>query len=231
MTFELLPVVDTMLELYQKPLNPERFKAYLALLEGGKKGELNLPIGGFNPMAKPHVIEKLNELKLIDAEDIITKSLVRINKKTSLNYTEFTIKVALNLADDTAGGWTNKYTTDFDSKFKISALVKRSFCTPFFWTSESFTVELIRQRTEEYVYRTLYWLQNPKPKTLADYVKQETFVTHNTRRIETKIDEKTAKQRHDFYYQNAASEDYSLIFNYFYGDMASQSLGFSTFGL
>ena len=50
MTAELLPIIETMLDFYQKPRAPERFHAYLQLLQGNTKNDLVLPIGGFNPM-------------------------------------------------------------------------------------------------------------------------------------------------------------------------------------
>ena len=72
MTAELLPIIETMLDFYQKPRTPERFQAYLQLLQGSTKNDLALPIGGFNPMGKEHVSEKLIELQKIDAERIWT---------------------------------------------------------------------------------------------------------------------------------------------------------------
>ena len=225
MKFELLPIVDTMVGLYQKPLNPQRFQAYLGLLEGGEKGEMKMPIVGFNPMAKDHVLDKLLAMKALNAEGIMQEAISAVNEKASKLASNRVIKVAFNLADDLAGGWTNRFTTDFDSKFKINALISRNFCTPFFWTSEEITEQLIKTRTAEYAYRTIYWLENPKPTTLGDHVKQELFVAKNTNPASSGFDTTAA-----WYENNAYSEDYNLIFNFFYGDAASRILGFRTFG-
>ncbi len=159
-----------MIDLYSIPRSPARFQEYLSLLQGGKKGDLNLPISGFNPMAKEHILQKLAELKELSAEQIITDTVEGINRTFSEEEPNTTFRMVLNLADDLKGAWTNRYTTDYDSKFKINALVNRAFCTPYFWTSEIYTEQLIRTRTLECIFRTINWVQHPKPKTLKDHI-------------------------------------------------------------
>ncbi len=134
MKFQVIPVIDAMLELYQKPLTPARFQDYLKLLQGETKGDLALPLGGFNPMAKEHAREKLQELKALGAEAIAAEVSNDLNKRLSLQQADKVIGIAVTLSDDLKGGWTNRYTSDYDSKFKINALLSRNFCTPVFWT-------------------------------------------------------------------------------------------------
>ena len=111
MTFEPLPIIEKMLELYQKPRNFDRFQNYLSLLQGETKGDLAVPIGGFNPMAKEHVLEKLAQLKALNAEQIIENTIFELNKSEILRgYDEAVFKVSLTLSDDLKGGWTNHYT-------------------------------------------------------------------------------------------------------------------------
>ena len=132
--FQVLPILDTMIEFYEQPRTPERFNRYLALLRGNTKDDLAFPIGGFNPMAKEHVLEKLLQLKQLRVETIISETLADLNIQLSASEK---IQVAFNLADDLHGGWTNKFSSDYSSNFKLSALVRRNFCTPFLWTGES----------------------------------------------------------------------------------------------
>ena len=137
MTFELLPIIDKMLELYQKSRNFDRFQDYLNLLQGETKGDLAIPISGFNPMAKEHVLDKLMELKDLCAEQIIAETILELNKTIIKEGSSDIFKISLTLADDLKGAWTNRFTTDYDSKFKLNALMNRHFCTPVFWTSEN----------------------------------------------------------------------------------------------
>jgi hypothetical protein len=229
MRFELVPILDTMLDFYEKPRDLDRFQAYLSLLQGETKGDLVRPIGGFNPMAKPHVLDKLKELKALEAEKIMAETLADLSSKQE-NTPVF--KVSLTLSDDLQGGWTNRFTADFDSKFKLNPLIKRQFCTPVFWTSEDYSKDIIRERTIEYAFRTLYWFdKKTKPVTLKDHFEQEQFVakkgTPQYRSPKLACDTVFLQ---NFYETHADSDDYALIFNFFYGDAASESLGFKTFG-
>lgn len=118
---------------------------------------------------------------------------------------------------------------DYDSKFKINALVKRNFCIPVFWTSESYNTKKIIERTLEYCNRTIYWLSCPKPKTLEEHILQEVTVAKKVK-IETEsgFDIKTLDT---FYRANKDSTDYVTILNFFYGDTATASLGNNTLGI
>jgi hypothetical protein len=225
MNFELLPILDLMLKFYQKPRDADRFQEYLKILRGNTKDDLVMPIGGFNPMAKDHVFDKLLVLKTLDVETIMQDVLDRLNEKMK-GENDLKFKVAFNVCDDLLGGWTNRFTTDYDSKFKINALVKRQFCTPIFWSSESYDVDLIKKRTIEYALRTSYWLEKPKPNSLREHVEQEQFVIQNS--TEFKQIPQLEKYK-DFYIEHLESDNYPLIFNFFYGDEASQLLGFPVF--
>ena len=236
MQFELLPIIDLMLDLYAKPRSVERFNDYLKLLQGDKKGELAMPISGFNPMARVHVLQKLSDLEALNAEQLVQEILLEINKQFADTENKDCFKVAINICDDLLGSWTNGFTTDFDSKFKLNALVNRQFCTPIFWTSEEYLIDdeystkLIKERILESVYRTIYWCSHSKPKTLKEHFDQERFVAQyaKDKYLYTDLDIQFLKQ---FYEQHQESEDYHLIFNFFYGDNASDSLAFPCFGI
>ena len=230
MIFELVPIIDTMEDLYRMPLSPARFQAYLKLLQGDTKDDMILPVGAYNPMAKAHVVQKLLELKQLDAERLMREALQELNSNIERSTNEI-IKVVLNLADDLKGGWTNRYTTDYDSKFKINALVSRNFCAPHFWSGESYTPALIHERTISYARRTLYWKKHGKPNTLEDHLKQEVFALQHETGKGKIFDEVLLQRMERFYQKNKYTEDYSLIFNFFYGDDASKELGYTTFGI
>ena len=224
MPFTLYPILADMRALYNQPRTPERFQAYIKQLQGGTRGDLALPIGGFNPMAKDHILTKIGELEDLSAEQIMQEALDHMNQHHPVKE-EFT--VVLNLADDLKGGWTNHFTTDFDSKFKLQALVARHFCTPYCWTSEDYSAQLIEQRTLEQCHRTRYWLDHGKPVTLADHLAQE---VHVATQLGGTVNGSFEHLEHHFA-QHQSSMEYDLIFNFFYGDAASEGLGFRTFGV
>lgn len=222
MKFTLIPILEKMAQLYSKPISGARFQEYLGMLQGDAKDDLVLPIGGYNPMAQSHVLDKSNELQKLDAEAIMRDTLRSITFSHAQD-----IQVVLNLADDLKGGWTNRFTTDYESKFKLNALVSRSFCTPFFWSSEVYSEVLIRERTLAYVYRTLYWLNHPKPLTLHDHISQEAWVQKQMN-IPAK---NVSSELSQFYLKHKDSEAHDIIFNFLYGDEASASLGYRCYGI
>ena len=129
MSFELLPIIDRMLDFYQKPRDAAIFQLYLNMLlprdsygKGDTKGDLVLPIGGYNPMGKEHVSEQLTALKALDTEGVMQNVISQVNKKDDKTQPHF--KIALCLSDDLKGGWTNRFTTDYDSKFKLKIHIK-----------------------------------------------------------------------------------------------------------
>ncbi|WP_212003907.1 hypothetical protein [Chitinophaga sp. HK235] len=229
MQFEVLPVIDIMLNLYHQPAGMERFHQYLKQLQGNTKGDLAMPLGGFNPMGKVHVSAQLELLKALHAEEIMTAALSGINQRCKQLAPYKVFRVALNLCDDLKGGWTNRYTTDYDSRFKIQALVARGFSVPVFWTSETYDASLIRTRTLESCYRTLYRLSSSRPATLEEHGKQERYVTIHAGSAPGESGPHPAVAA--FYRQHSDSREYAVIFNFLYGDEAAVSLGFPSFGI
>ncbi|PSL43843.1 hypothetical protein CLV51_107154 [Chitinophaga niastensis] len=230
MKFELLPVIEIMLDLYKKPANIDRFTAYLKLLQGNTKGELIMPLGGFNPMGKEHVYAKLTALKELNAEQIIAATLANLNKKLISDKNETVFKVALNLSDDLKGAWTNHYTADYDNRFKLNPLVVRNFCIPVFWTSEICNENIITERTLASCYRTLYWLSHSAPATLKEHCDQEKFVAAKVN-YQDKSGVNNFKKVAEYYHQHQDSKDYNIIFNFLYGDQAAEQLNFVRYGV
>jgi hypothetical protein len=226
--FILSPILDTMIALYEKPRSVERFHEYLRILQGDSKDDMVVPVGNFNPMGKEHVPEKLQELKRLDAEAVMNEVLSVLSMNTGKESNR-QFKVFIAVADDLKGAWTNHYTTDYDNKFRLNALIARNFCTPLFWTSETYSEELIRQRTLEQCIRTLYWLHAPKPKTLAEHIGQEKFVAQKS--AGGKKPACDLEFLRAFYEQHKDSEQYDLIFNFLYGDEACRELAFPTHGV
>jgi len=227
MHFELLPVLDTIITLYQQPADMTRFKAYLSILEGGTKGGLSVPIGAFNPMAKQAYINKLHELTAINPEFILDNTLRQVNTQINDYYKadNSVLKVCFNLADDLKGGWTNRYTTDYSSKFKIAPLLSRGFCVPIFWVSEEFDEVIVKKRVLEYVYRTIYRSTHKQPETLEEHILQEEFVADSIGQI------RSPRAVDLFYKQNRQTTELPSIINYLYGDAAAIELGYTPLDL
>ena len=200
------------------------------MLQGHSGDDMVLPIAGYNPMGKEHILEKIEELNKLHCEQIGANVCTDINQITE-HKNGSVFNVVVNLADDLGGAWTNKYTTDYTSKFKIGPLVKRSFCAPHFWTSEDYDATIIRERFKQYILRTIYFSKHGKPITLADHVKQEGFATSLIGTAEHDHKPEIPKSLKTYYEEHRHTEDYGRIFNFFYGDQASNSLGYPAYGI
>lgn len=207
----------------------ERFNNYLKLLQGDTKGDLVLPLGGFNPMAKAHVLEQLLYLKELGIETVISEILERVNSETELKDGTGTFEVAFNLSDDLMGGWTNRYTADYQGRFKLNPLIKRNFCVPVFWTSELIDADKIKMRTLESCYRTLYFSSHPLPKTLKEHLSQEVFVASYTDYEFERTEH--YEELHGIYELNKNTEDELFIQNFLYGDASALALGNQPIGV
>ncbi|MEM9362670.1 MAG: hypothetical protein AAGA43_08550 [Bacteroidota bacterium] len=227
--FKLIPILDKMDFLYRLPRNQKRFETYLEMLQGQQKGDMILPIAGYNPMGKENVFEKIQELKNLNAEELIQDVLKTINVEEKLHNLP-DIQVVINVADDVGGAWSNKCTVDYTSKFDIGPLLKRNFCTPYYWSSETFTKTSIKNRALEYAYRTIFCLNQGRPKTLNDYVSQEVYVFLNTNQEMNDASPDNLEGAKNFFIENSESREYSILFNFFYGDKASNELNYPTYG-
>ena len=228
MKFQLRPILSEMKAFYRKPISRKRFEEYLFKLQGETKRDMVLPIAGFNPMAKEHVLAKIEELESLKAEEIMVEVIQAFNSNLDELSTR-KIEVVLNVVDDSQGKWTNRFTTDFDSKFKTSAILSRDFCVPYFWTSEKYTERLIQLRTKEYLSRALYCLSHPKPRTLEAHLQQEIFVSKNTIDKNYFFEKSKFEKIEEFYLKHKQSEVYNLIFSFLYGDEAGDNLGYQKY--
>lgn len=228
MEFELIPVLEKIKDLYKLPL-AKRFDHYLFLLQGESKQDMILPISGFNPLAKQLGKDKLNDLISLQAEAIAKNMIDNTNAK-KLGPENLKVQVALNLIDNIDGAWSNFYTTDYKSKFDIADLVKRNFCTACFWTSEDVNIDLIKSRVQEYLLRYIHTVLHGLPETLDDMLKQEVFVAslqHDEKKMPSPIE---LDKITTFYDKHQTSSEYDLIFNFFYGDKASETLSQKCYG-
>lgn len=129
MPFQLTPVLAKIRSIYQMPRDQERFNQYLRLLQGSSGKEMELPISSYNPMAKEVAINRLEALIRMDAESIAVEEIQKINQ-ANIFPNDSGIQVVINLIDDIEGSWSNRFTTDYTSKFDFDPLIKRCFCTP-----------------------------------------------------------------------------------------------------
>jgi hypothetical protein len=170
MILEHLPLLQIHRELYSMPRGPARFRAYLAKLTGGGD-DLALPLAAMNPMGKEHLARSVDALLALGAEEAADAALREAAPR--LAEPSGRLRVGLVVADDVAGGWTNRFTTDFAHRFESAALYRRDFSVALLWASEAPSVEAVRRGILRSVARAAWERAHGPARSLRQMLAQE----------------------------------------------------------
>lgn len=225
MVFELVPILKKMRELYRLPRDLNRFEEFLNTLVDSSDSDIQIPIIGYNPMAKEHILDRLQELIGMNAEQTASEALETLNKKYISVHSDQRFQVFIILSDDMSGHWPDRNSSDYDSRFRMRPLIRRHFCTPFFWCSEKFGKEMIQRRVTEYAERTVYLLDHSDPETLEEHILMEDSVRSvSSLKLKDLLNGNSEFQ--EIYEANRKCTEKNVIFNFLYGDDAAVKLGF-----
>ena len=223
--FVHLPLLNVQHNLYLSPRGPERFATYLNLMTG-LGDTLALPLAVLNPMAKSHVLEKLAQLLTLDAETLAADAVVRANGRLEL---KDPIKLGLVLADDVAGGWTDRYLTDAAHRFEPGEL-RCGFATTLLWAGESYTAAALTEQVLAACYRTAFVLEHGTPQTLRQSMAQEggaaAFAGISLALNADELEYTRAVVR-----PHLDTTAFPTVFACLYGDEAARSVGYAPLGL
>ena len=214
MLLEFLPTLEVHRELYSMPRGMERFRAYIARMTGGS-GDLALPIAAMNPMGKEHMISAVEAWIACGAEEAAVEAVREAAQRFS--HRPDRLRVALVLADDVAGAWTNRWTTDFAHRFESAALYKRDFAVGLLWASEPPSAERVRAVVLQSIGRAVYEREHGRARTLREKLEQERFAS-------VPLGPPPPAEHLD-------ATDAPTLFACLYGDEAAKSLGYSPFRL
>lgn len=210
------------------PRNFERFQEYLKMLTGGTD-DIVLPIAQLNPMGKEHVGAYVDKLIALGVEETAQQALDEATPR--LAHVDASLKVALVVADDAAGGWTNRYLTDSSHRLEASAEATRGFATVLFWTSEEPSARHVCTEVLAAVYRNLHILKHGQPKTLHEVLLQEgrAAIFADDERCLLEAAEKAGVEK--IMMEHLESDHFPIIFACMYGDEAAEAVGYNALGL
>ena len=170
MEIEYVPVLVVLRDLYARPRDASRFGAYLdAMLQG--TGDVVLPIAAANPMAREHALARVVELLDLGAEALGASAAA--DAAARLTDVDDRLRASLVLADDVAGGWTNRYLTEASGRFADRVDRKRNAVAALLWASESPAPDRIRQTLLGDLYRAAYRRRLGPARTLRAMLAQE----------------------------------------------------------
>jgi hypothetical protein len=227
MEITYVPVLATLRDLYAQPRDMARFKRYLHTITQGTD-DIVVPIVAANPMAREHVLARVNELLAQGAEEV--GAAAAEEAATRLAAVPDRLKASLVVADDVAGGWTNRSLTEAGARFDSRVDRKRNFVTTLLWSSEEPTAAEIRQEVLGDIYRAAFRRRHGAAPTLRAMLEQEGLAALFAGRRPTLSPEALERARAAIApYLDQAT--YPQQFGALYGDEAAVSVGYPPLGL
>ena len=229
MSLEFVPLLQLQRDLYDMPRGYERFKAYIKELVDPESGDMRLPLPAMNPMGKAHLPALLDSYIAQESDLWAAIALTKINAEfVALNQS---FRVALVLADDAMGAWTNRYDVEFKHRFESRAFHRRGWLTGMLWSSEPVSAETAILETRTTVWRGYYILHNGYAQTLEEMLRQEGFAMSKAGHTTPTLTPDDLDYTRVIIAPHLTSEQYPTQFACLFGDEAAQTLGYEPMGL
>ncbi len=227
MRVEVVPLLTRERELYEVPRGRERFQAYVDTMTMGT-GEAALPLTSMNPMGREHVAATLDRMISLSVERVAADAAADASAR--LASIDDTLRLAIVVADDLKGGWTNRYFADMVNRFERKYEIARGWATVLFWTSEEPTTDRARTATFAAIYRTAYERRLGPATTLRAMMEQEGRAARFAGERAT-LDGAALASVESTLAPHLDSKAYPVIAAALYGDAAATALGYPPLGI
>src|SRR5262245_951567 len=229
MELEFVPLLHIQRDLYNQPRGMDRFRAYMRTMVGGKTGDVELPLGAMNPMAREHVPALLDNLLELRADGIGAAAVASAGPELADEPGRF--RAGLVVADDVRGAWTNRYATEFSHRFEDTALYKRGWVVGILWASERPTERSIRESILTALYRAAYIQHHGTARTLANMLAQEGLVMALAGCVEPALEADDLAYTRDVIAPFLQATDRPTVMACLFGDDAAHAFGYLPQGL
>ncbi len=228
MEFEHLPLLETQRRLYAIPRGMERFQSYLAAMTDAT-GNLALPLAAMNPMGKEHVGALVDALLGMGAEGAAAEALEQARRR--LAALPGRLRFGLVVTDDAAGGWTNRYFSEFHNHFQHNPLLERGWGVAYLWTSGPWDRAAVFVETLASAYRSAALLRHGSPRTLAQTLDLAGRAALFAGQPAPPLDADDLEYTRAVLQPYSGSDNYPTIFACLYGDAAAREAGYPPLGL
>jgi hypothetical protein len=239
MKLDYVPLLTIQRELQGMPRGRERFRQYLRTIASPDGDSLDLPsLVIMNPMGKDHVTALLDALLALDADGIADRAVALAAEQLRGEPGDF--KVALVIADDLLGGWTNRYATEFNLRFPKNPAgtskgrprwLKDAWITAVLWSSEAASKRAVEEAVLTAVYRMAYWQWHGPAQTLRDMLAQEGVVMAQAGCVGPVLDAEDIAYTREVLKEFLDATDMRTAMECLFGDAAGRTLGFTPRGL
>lgn len=230
MELEFVPLLRVQRQLHEQPRGGERFRSYLRTMIDDRTGDLELPLVAMNPMGGDHVPALLDRLLAVDAEGAGAAATAAAATHSATRGVRGRFRVALVLADDAHGGWTNRYQSEFDHYFEGDALYRRGWITAILWTSEAPTAKAAQRATANAIHRVGHIRRFGPARTLRAMLAQEGAVMAAADCREPSLSPDDLAYTREAMAPYFGAEDRPTAIACLYGDEAARTLGYPPLG-
>jgi hypothetical protein len=245
MKLEYVPLLRVQRELQGLPRNYARFQQYLSKMLDQDAVELP-PLAIMNPMGKDHVTALLDALLALDADGVGARAAA--DASAALPDVPGEFKIALVIADDLIGGWTNRYDYEFTfrfgpahrplerdpdspSGFRLPRWLKHFWLTGVLWSSEPPSGRAAREAILLPAYRLAYVHRHGPARTLRSLLTQEGQVMAAAGCAGPILEEEDIAYTREVLLPFLDAGDKRTCIECLFGDAAGRTLGFTPRGL
>lgn len=235
MQVEHEPLLQAMRALYRVPRGPGRFGAYLEALRGGQDEPRFPPLVALNPMAKGHLLERVEALIALGADEVAARAANEARQR--LSGVGASVRTGLAVADDVAGGWTNRWMIEGPQLGgQRSPSGHRTgepgrWVTVLLWASDEPDPERVRRATLAAVYRWAHAERFGAPQTLGQFLIQEGRARRFARDDESELDADDLDYSAEVIGPLLETTHQPTAFAAFWGDEIARSAGYPALGL
>ncbi len=242
MRLEYVPLLQTQRNLQGLPRDYARFKQYLRTIFQSDDLGMRAPLLAANPMGKQHVTDLLDQYLALDCDKIATDAIRTFEGNFDNVPGDF--KIALIVADDLMGGWTNRYANEFEYRFGYGARtsarpeqpalprwLKHFWLFGVLWTSEPASAETARTALLSTLYRFVYMHRHGSAQTLRDMLLQEGTVMAQANCVGPTLDEDDIEYTRLVLAPYLDATDKRTCMECLFGDEGGRTLGFTPRGL
>jgi hypothetical protein len=219
-------------ELYRLPRDSNRFKAYLRMTLDLEKERVRLPLLAMNPMAREHVAEFLDALLALDAERVAEEAMHEAARRVEDVPGSF--RVALAVLDDLKGGWTNRYSCEYQHRLSPPPPPGQAYLDwlcGWLWVSEPASAETVRQEVLTTIHRFAHIHRHGPARTLGELMTQEGRVMALAGCTQPTLDAEDLEYTRWVLAPLLGATDMRTAIECLYGDAAGNALGFTPRGL
>jgi hypothetical protein len=231
MLLTYVPLLRDQRELYRRPRDLKRFRAYLHMTLDFETARVRLPTLGMNPMAKDHVATFLDALLALDADGVGEAAVREV--EPDLRGVPGTHRVALVVCDD-VGGWTNRAASEYAERVAAPPPPGQAYndwLTGTLWASETPSARLVREQLLTALHRAAHVHEHGHARTLRELMAQEGHVMARAGCAGPTLDPEDLEYTRLVLEPFLDATDMRTGVECLYGDAAGRSLGFTPRGL